>query len=49
MNCRRGGGSPVDEPDTNFDPQEAVRLAPTYVSTGRLPPSEVAAALSVVE
>ena len=45
MNCRRRGGSPVDEPDTNFDPQEAVRLAPTYVSTGCLPPSEVGAAL----
>ena len=45
MNGRHRGGSPVDEPDTNFDPEEAARPAPTYVSTGCLPPSEVVAAL----
>jgi glutaminase len=45
MNGRHRGGSPIDEPDTNVDSEEAARSARTYVSTGSLPPSEVVSAL----
>lgn len=45
MNGRLPSGSPLDEPDTNVAFKEAACKAPSYVSTGSLPPSQVVAAL----